>query len=812
MASSFRRAQSMPVLRAALLAGPPEFESSDTRRLMVGLRSRVPTQQHEAAQSLRDFVETDAQELAPQEMHIFLSEMFKGIEQLLNSAEAHELAGAVVAIDVLMDVEAEDATTRLPRFAKYLRTALAHEANTPSTLHLARDALGHLARAGGSLTSEVVDEEAKRSLDVLRDDGPKARGGTNRERAAQELRTLCAALVLQALAENAPTVMYAHVGLAFEHLWSPLCAPSAQVRSAAAAALQACLRLVATRVSNQQLKWYSELLAASRVALARDSNVHSWHGGLLALEALLACCHAHASDEFVLECFGVAADAAMLHIAQRRSAELHAAALRLLPELARARPDEFVELRLEHSLRLLAEAARDTRARTPGLPQRAEAFATQAAVLELLGRERLAPHTTSVVLPRLMPTLRDALGKGAKSKLYCAEALLGLGALAVVGGAELRGAIEPLLPAVLMGLPISRELTRCLRQLAAHVPSLSAQIELRLRDLVSQQLAGLPWSKASSAASLQAHHANGTSGPQQLQQQQPHDEAATGGGGQARPEPAPAPQAPLAPADRLRQLLLAKSHAAPRDDKAAQQAAALVDPEEGQLLALQTLAALPTQAQAQAQALPTGGEGSGEGGGSGDHPCIDGERGSDEQLDFVSLRFVVMHVAPLLRAPAAPLRREAALCCCTLLAPAGRAAPLEGEVGAMVGHVLSQLLGVVVADPDASIRQAVLRALDGRFHEHLCEVRRLRTVAFALHDEALAVRLVAVPLLGRLSALNPAATLPQLRKLLLSLQCELTAAEPSHRASCGSCPGLEHMLRACSSSGSNLHFYISGFI
>ena len=121
--------------------------------------------------------------------------------------------------------------------------------------------------------------------------GPKARGGTNRERAAQELRTLCAALVLQALAENA--VMYAHVGLAFEHLWSPLCAPRAQVRSAAAAALQACLRLVATRVSNQQLKWYSELLAASRVALARDSNVHSWHGAAgwtRSVEALLACC------------------------------------------------------------------------------------------------------------------------------------------------------------------------------------------------------------------------------------------------------------------------------------------------------------------------------------------------------------------------------------------------------------------------------------------------------------------------------------------------------------------------------------------
>ena len=123
---------------------------------MAGLRSRISAQQQEAAQALRDFVDTDAQEMAPQETHAFLADIFRGIEQLLGSTETHELAGAVIAIDVLMDVEAEDATTKLPRFAKYLRTALAHEANTVATLHLACDALGHLARAGGALTAETV--------------------------------------------------------------------------------------------------------------------------------------------------------------------------------------------------------------------------------------------------------------------------------------------------------------------------------------------------------------------------------------------------------------------------------------------------------------------------------------------------------------------------------------------------------------------------------------------------------------------------------------------------------------------------------
>ena len=83
-----------------------------------------------------------------------------------------------------------------------------------------------------------------------------------------------------------------------------------------------------------------------------------WHGGLLALEALLACGHEVASEELqqlLHSCFAVASDAAMRHLAQRRSPELQAAALRLIPALARARPAEFGAERLEESCRVLAD-------------------------------------------------------------------------------------------------------------------------------------------------------------------------------------------------------------------------------------------------------------------------------------------------------------------------------------------------------------------------------------------------------------------------------------------------------------------------
>eukprot|EP00966_Prymnesium_polylepis_P305114 7050344-Prymnesium_polylepis.1 len=67
--------------------------------------------------------------------------------------------------------------------------------------------------------------------------------------------------------------------------------------------------------------------------------------------------------------------------------------------------------------------------------------------------------------------------------------------------------------------------------------------------------------------------------------------------------------------------------------------------------------------------------------------------------------------------------------------------------------------------------------MDRRFVSLLAEPSRLRAVGHTLHDESLEVRLVAVPLLGQLSELNPAVAMPLLRRALLSLQKELCTAD-----------------------------------
>ena len=89
----------------------------------------------------------------------------------------------------------------------------------------------------------------------------------------------------------------------------------------------------------------------------------------------------------------------------------------------------------------------------------------------------------------------------------------------------------------------------------------------------------------------------------------------------------------------------------------------------------------------------------------------------------------------------------------------------------------SRLISAGVADVDADLRKEVLLALGPRFVSVLAEPSRLRAIGIALHDESLQVRLVAVPLLGRLSSVNPAVAMPLLRRALLAIQRDLLTVD-----------------------------------
>jgi FKBP12-rapamycin complex-associated protein len=83
------------------------------------------------------------------------------------------------------------------------------------------------------------------------------------------------------------------------------------------------------------------------------------------------------------------------------------------------------------------------------------------------------------------------------------------------------------------------------------------------------------------------------------------------------------------------------------------------------------------------------------------------------------------------------------------------------------------LLNRVSSILEPRIRLAVLQSLDEKFDRHLAQAENVRSLFIAMNDEVFRNREVAITVIGRLAALNPAYVMPSLRKSLIQLITEL---------------------------------------
>ncbi|KAL3515383.1 hypothetical protein ACH5RR_022285 [Cinchona calisaya] len=138
-------------------------------------------------------------------------------------------------------------------------------------------------------------------------------------------------------------------------------------------------------------------------------------------------------------------------------------------------------------------------------------------------------------------------------------------------------------------------------------------------------------------------------------------------------------------------------------------------------------------------------------------------------------------------------RKDAALCCCKLVANSFTGSPMQfnssrtsragGRRCHLVEEIVERLLIAAVADADVSVRNSIFVSLHGNrgFDEFLAQANSLTAIFAALNDEDFDVREFAISLAGRLSEKNPAYVLPALRRYLIQL---LTYLEQSADNKC----------------------------
>ncbi|KAJ7170509.1 phosphatidylinositol 3-kinase [Mycena crocata] len=147
--------------------------------------------------------------------------------------------------------------------------------------------------------------------------------------------------------------------------------------------------------------------------------------------------------------------------------------------------------------------------------------------------------------------------------------------------------------------------------------------------------------------------------------------------------------------------------------------------------------------------------------------------GSFDFSGHILNEFVRSCALPYLENDSPAIRRTAAETCCRLFVRDPIFYSSSSHAIQVISDVLNKLLTVGIADPDASIRKAVLSSLHSGFDKHLAQAENVRSLFIALNDEVFENRVAAVTLIGRLSKNNPAYVVPSLRKTLIQLLTEL---------------------------------------
>ncbi len=311
---------------------------------------------------------------------------------MVNSRDANDRIAAIVSIDQLIDLNYDD-QRKITRFSNYLRNVLTNQHGDATTVLMVTRALGRLAKASDSttsktLTAEWVDFETKRALEWLEGDnssGGSGSGSSSHSRHNKDDgRRYAAVYVLKELAENAPTLFFAHAVDFLKYIWNGLRDLSPLVRDGSKLALSAVLTLVSERYSLNNT-WYEDLFEKTKQGLSPNKPPEHIHGSLLVIEELL-----NHAPEFMNRNMSFTCDT-VLQYANDKDKLVKNTVIRLIPSLATVYQKHFVDVYFERSIRIMMTVLNS------GSNERALTFIALGHLSKQVGEEPLKPHIDTIM-------------------------------------------------------------------------------------------------------------------------------------------------------------------------------------------------------------------------------------------------------------------------------------------------------------------------------------------------------------------------------------------------------------------------------
>ncbi|KAG5419194.1 TOR1 [Candida metapsilosis] len=714
--------------------------------IFQGLTSSSDEERQRYAQELFNYLSSIARDLTSEQFNRYNNDINKTIFDLLHRDKTSEVLGGIAALNTLIEFDSgvgKENASKTARFSNYLGSLIL--SNDLVIMRQATRTLGRLATLGGNLTGDFVDYEAKRAIEWLQSD---SRQHENRRHAA--------ILIITALADYAPTLLYALTSQIFENLWSPLRDYKLIIRLDAAVALQKCMQILYNRDPTTRSVWIrkwvelaSEILGQSSGSFEASDSQSSYniihpnsqsteniHGALLVYRELLQ----YYTDPFIVSRFEVMYESAILY-KQHKSPIIRQELANVIPLLCKVNTELFVEKYLHRTFYYYLSQLKKYKGQHGEV-----ANADKSAIFRSIGLISLqVGNQTATYLDAILDNIREGLAytssSGVQSILANATAqnenlnvistniaslssgskytasrketepaiFECIGQLSVAVGPALTKHLQrDILDMMFANCSLSKHMQNVLQTLIINIPTLTNVINEKLLNLLSLVLSGRGF-----------HPPGSPYGTIKVKQNL---------------------------AKNCRLIMISR-------DTGMSINTIKSDPQRYQRLdnaiivqALEMLAAFEFE---------------------------------NYQLN----EFVRFCTITYLESESPRVRLTATCTSCEIFVKDPICQQVSINALNAVNEVLGKLLAISITDPILEIRVAGLGALAnaGNFDPQLSQADNVRLLFIALNDEIFEVRKIAMKILGKLSSINPAYITPFLRKTLIQLLSKLEYSTTSRK-------------------------------
>lgn len=380
---------------------------------------------------------------------------------IVQSQDASDKIGGIIALDRLIDCEAVDAASKASKYSNFLRAAL--RSNDPAVLDAASKALGHLARPGGAYTAELVEAEMTSAFEWLQPDSK------------QESRRLAAVLLIRELASNSPTLVYGFIPQIFELIWNAIRDPKENIRRTAAESVSACFGVMVARDSAFQAQWFQKIYTRALEGLRSTTSIDDIHGSLLILKELLQQGNMFMNEFYRSACEDV------LRLKDHKEPRIRSQVVQIVPVLADYAPLDFVNNYLhKFMIYLQAQLKREK--------ERNQAFIAIGRIAKAVG------SAIGSYLDGIIVVIRESLSMKTKNRAAVDEGPMFqcISMLAFAVGQTLSKYMEALLDPI-FACGLTEPLEMALVDMAHHIPPIRSVIQEKLLDLLSLILVRTPY-------------------------------------------------------------------------------------------------------------------------------------------------------------------------------------------------------------------------------------------------------------------------------------------------------------------------------